>query len=324
MLHISAAHTVFDKEELFDAMALLYKMGTPLKSRFISNGLNDTYEAETSAGKFILRIYKHSWRTETDIRFELDLLMHLKECGLPVSYPIPRRDGEWITELSAPEGLRYAVLFTFAPGIGKSDVKTSRSYGRAIADLHHAMDRYIPRYKRFELDARHLLDEPLQQLRPFLQHRPHDLKLVDDISGRLRKRLESVANGAYDWGVCHGDLHGWNVFHTVDGGLTHFDFDCCGLGWRSYDLSVFLWDRVHGKEDRFEDECWDAFIGAYLAERPLSEQDIAAIPLFVAVRQLWLIGLHTGRSSVWGAWQDDAYFDGKLKFLSAWADAHQL
>lgn len=326
MLHITAVHTVFHKDELFDAAALLYDIGAPIKSRFVSNGLNDTYAVETDTGKFILRIYKHQWRTESDIQYELDLLAYLKDCGLPVSYPIPRRDGGWLTELNAPEGKRYAALFSYADGVGKVDPGTSRNYGRAAALLHNAMDRYSPRHTRFELDARHLLDEPLQKIVPFLQHRPNDLKLVQETADRLRNRLAAAASGGYDWGVCHGDLHGWNVFHSEDEGLTHFDFDCCGMGWRSYDVSVFLWARVDGKtgNDSFKDDCWDSFLEAYMKERPLSEQDLAMIPVFVAVRQLWLIGLHTGQSAVWGAWQDDGYFDGKLKFLSAWVEAHEL
>jgi len=326
MLHIPAVHTVFHKETLFEAIALLYDIGTPLKSQFVSNGLNDTYSVDTNTGKFILRIYKHLWRAESDIRFELDLLTYLKNCILPVSYPIQRRDGEWLTELDAPEGTRYAVLFSYADGAGKLNVDTSNAYGSAIAQLHHAMDFYEQRHERFALDAAHLLDEPLRAMLPFLQHRPNDAAFVQETAGRLKARLAEAANGAYDWGVCHGDLHGWNVFHSDDGSMTHFDFDCCGVGWRSYDLSVYLWDRVHGRSDSesFEDECWDAFLEAYTKERPLSEQDLAMIPVFVAVRQLWLIGLHTGGSAVWGSWQDDGYFDGKLKFLAAWVKAHNL
>lgn len=326
MLNVTAVHTVFHKDDLFEAMAELYDIGTPQGSRFLSNGLNDTYEAETDRGKYILRIYKHKWRTEADIRFELELLAYLSSWDMPVSHAIPRKDGELLTELDAPEGIRYAALFTFAEGTGKVDAETSKSYGHAVAQLHHAMDQYTPKHNRFELDTRHLLDEPLQQLLPFLKHRPADGKQVIEIAERLKKQLDTVSRGLYDWGICHGDLHGWNVYHSDDGSLTHFDFDCCGMGWRSYDLSVFLWDRMHGKQDSssFEDECWDAFLHAYLKERPLSEQDLAMIPLFVAVRQIWLIGLHTGRSEVWGAWQDDGYFDGKLKFLTHWVDAHKL
>lgn len=320
MIHIPAAHTVFNKESLFHTMASLYDIGTPNSSRFIENGLNDTYSVETEKGRFILRIYKYNWRTEEDIQFELDLLLHLHDAVIPVSHPISRKDDEWLTELDAPEGKRYAVMFTFANGKGKVDVPTSRIYGHSIALLHNSLDSYVPIHDRFELNTSHLLEEPLQHMLPFLQHRPEDWQFVQETASLLQKRIDALPKEALDWGVCHGDLHGWNVFHGDDGSLTHFDFDCGGMGWRSYDLSVFLWDQVHGKTEQgsFKNECWDAFLAAYVIERPLSEADLAMIPIFVATRQLWLMGLHTQNSGIWGAWQNDGYFDGKLAFLRAW------
>ncbi|NIK80020.1 Ser/Thr protein kinase RdoA (MazF antagonist) [Paenibacillus castaneae] len=325
-MHIAAVHSVFDKEALFNALAAVYDIGTPISTTFVSNGLNDTYLVKTEKGPFILRIYKKNWRSESEIRFELDLLLYLIDCGIPLSYPIARTDGELLTELDAPEGLRYAVLFTHADGKGNGDLETSRRYGHSIALLHQAMDNYVPKYERFVLDTTHLLDEPLKQILPSLKHRPDDTQFVTDLSSRLKERILDSANDSLDWGVCHGDLHGWNVFHSEDGSLTHFDFDCCGLGWRSYDLSVFLWDRVCGRseKDELKDECWDAFIEAYVKERPLSELDLGMIPVFIAARQLWLMGLHTGNSGVWGAWQDDGYFDNKINFLKAWVKEHNL
>ncbi|WP_146762416.1 hypothetical protein [Paenibacillus contaminans] len=77
-------------------------------------------------------------------------------------------------------------------------------------------------------------------------------------------------------------------------------------------------------EDGFSDERWDAFLAAYLQERPLPEIDLNMIPTFVAIRQIWLIGLHTGNSPIWGAWQDDRYFDRKLRFLREWMETHRL
>lgn len=325
-MHIPAGHTVFDKDALFSKIASIYDIGTPIHTKFVSNGLNDTYSVDTEKGAFILRIYKYQWRSESDIRFELDLLLHLKDYEIPISYPLARKDGDLVTEIDAPEGKRYAALFTFAEGIGKGDLESSINYGHSIALMHDAMDSYMPRHERFQLDSTHLLQEPLQQMLPFLKHRPADTQFVIDLTDRLTARILSYSKENLDWGVCHGDLHGWNVFHSEDGSLTHFDFDCCGMGWRSYDLSVFLWDRVHGKSEKeeFKDECWDAFIGAYQKERPLNQADLDSIPVFIAARQLWLMGLHTSNSGIWGAWQDDNYFDGKLKFLKAWVDAYGL
>ena len=93
MLRVTPVHTVFHKDKLFAALADAYDIGTPSCSRFVSNGLNDTYIVETNRGSFVLRIYKHNWRTEADIRFELELLIHLQNRGIPVSVPNrpPRR-----------------------------------------------------------------------------------------------------------------------------------------------------------------------------------------------------------------------------------------
>lgn len=326
MIHIPASHTVFHKDVLFTVIAGLYDIGKPIASRFVSNGLNDTYSVHTDTGRFILRIYKQHWRDEDAIRFELDFILHLKERGIPVSYPIAAKDGTLVTRIDAPEGLRFAVLFSYADGEGRQTVETSRSYGRAVAELHREADSFVPQHNRFRLDGAHLLDEPLANLLPFLQHRPDDYAFIKKAAERLKFKMEQLTSDANDWGACHGDLHGWNVFHAAGGALTHFDFDCSGAGWRAYDLSVYLWNLVHGRDDaaKFKDECWDAFLEAYLSERPMSQADLDAIPLFVAIRHIWLIGLHTGFSAVWGAWQDDGYFDGKLKFLKLWLQAYDL
>ncbi|OBZ12074.1 hypothetical protein A8L34_17370 [Bacillus sp. FJAT-27264] len=192
MIYVTPLHTLFDKEQLFETIASLYPIGQPINTRFLSNGLNDTYAVDTEQGKYILRIYKHQWRTEDEIRFELDLLTYLKGCGLPISYPIARHDGHWLTELRAPEGQRFAVLFTFAEGIGKVDPTTSVLFGKSVAQLHQVMDHYTPKHERFQLNAQHLLGEPLKQLLPFLQHRPADVQWVQEISGRLEARLAAA------------------------------------------------------------------------------------------------------------------------------------
>ncbi|MGO4537250.1 phosphotransferase enzyme family protein [Paenibacillus sp. 2TAB19] len=328
MITVPAIHTVFQKEALFAAIAEQYDIGIPLTSRFVSNGLNDTYDVVTDEGRYVLRIYKKQWRSEAEIRYELDLLLYLQGEGIPLSSPLARKDGELVTYIASSEGTRYAVLFTYAEGIAIANAQTSVHYGRAAAQLHRAADGFVPSHERFQLDSAHLLNEPLEHLLPKLQHRPDDVRFVQEAAVRLKDRMNRLTLNDNDWGACHGDLHGWNVFHDekFDGSLTHFDFDCCGAGWRAYDLSVYLWNLVHGRHDpeKFGDECWDAFLSAYVAERPLSQADLDAIPLFVAVRQLWLLGLHTGNSAVWGAWQDDGYFDGKLKFLKLWMEAYDL
>jgi hypothetical protein len=57
----------------------------------------------------------------------------------------------------------------------------------------------------------------------------------------------------------------------------------------------------------------------YLRRRSLAPSDVDAIAAFVAIRQIWLLGLHIGSGDRFGwGWINDGYFDSQLKVLSDW------
>jgi Ser/Thr protein kinase RdoA (MazF antagonist) len=323
MLKLPVYHSVISSDALVPTLKDLYDIGDDIKCRLLVNGLNDTYELKTSTGKYILRIYKANWRNKQDIVFEIELLNHLIRKKIPVSGPLLRRNGGYLVELDAPEGLRFAVLFTYAEG-GHSDNKESCDlYGEQVAKMHLAMDDFKSFQERFTIDLNHLLKQPVQSIRNSLSHRPEDMDYLDSLSKLLSKSINQISS-ELEWGVCHGDLHGGNVYFH-ENSLTHFDFDCGGFGWRVYDISVFLWGKVSGREkEHFNNELWNGFLKSYQKYKVLSEYDIKAITLFVAIREIWLMGLHTGNSHIWGGWQNDQYFDNRLQFLRRWCDAHAI
>lgn len=324
MLRLPVYHSVISSNALIPAVHDLYDIGDVMECAFLENGLNDTYILKTSTGKYILRIYKAHWRNKQDIVFEVELLNHLNKKGIPVSVPVISRDGSYLFELEAPEGTRYAVLFTYAEG-GNSDTQESCAlYGEHVAKMHLAMDDFQSEQERFKLDLDHLLKEPLQSIRKPLSHRPEDFDYLESLSEVLSNRIDEIS-AELEWGVCHGDLHGANV-HFNENTLTHFDFDCGGSGWRAYDVSVFLWARVRGEEkEHFNNEQWTAFLNSYQKHKVLSENDLKAIPIFVAIREIWLMGLHTGNSHIWSCGgQNDHYFNTNLKFLRDWCEVHSI
>jgi Ser/Thr protein kinase RdoA (MazF antagonist) len=289
--------------------------------RFLVNGLNDTYVVKTAVDKYILRIYKSHWRNKEDILFEVELLNYLKMKGIFVSSPVPRKNKEYLFGIDAPEGLRFAVLFTYADGGYSEDEEKCALFGEEVARMHLVLDEFQSVRTRFEIDLTHLLNEPLRAIHPFLSHRPEDFNFLETLSVELRNRIENISTDL-DWGLCHGDLHGGNV-HFNENTLTQFDFDCGGYGWRAYDVSVFLWNKVMVKsKDGFENKSWTVFINAYQKIKPLSNTDLKAIPVFVAIRDIWLMGLHTGNAHIWGCWQNDHYFNKHIKFLRDWCE-HQ-
>jgi Ser/Thr protein kinase RdoA (MazF antagonist) len=189
--------------------------------------------------------------------------------------------------------------------------------------MHLALDDFQCSHDRFAIDLDHLLKEPIDPIRRLLAHRPEDIDYLESLSLLLQNRINRISS-ELDWGVCHGDLHGGNV-HFQDSALTHFDFDCGGFGWRAYDLSVFLWARVRGRgKEHFNNERWSEFLESYQKHKMLSVHDIEVIPTFVAIREIWLMGLHTGNSPIWGAWQDDHYFNTSLQFLREWCSENSI
>jgi Ser/Thr protein kinase RdoA (MazF antagonist) len=301
-----------------------YDIGSAIECRLLNRGLNDTYFISAETGKFVLRVYRKEWRSRSDILFELDAILHLHRKGVPVSVPISRRDGEMISIVAAPEGLRCVVMFTYAHGKDPTyegdGPCEAYLYGKLAGRIHAATDGFKSMHPRYSMDLEHLLTTPLRALQPFLSHRLKDWEYVVGLSERLRSLVSSLPLEKLETGFCHGDLHGWNAHIDQSFVLTVFDFDCCGLGWRAYDLAVFYWAaRIRGKEK----ERWPSFVRGYTEERQFDDVEMRAIPFFVAVRHFWILGLDIGISRFRGfGWLNDGYFDRALKFFRGWEEEH--
>lgn len=327
-----AQDSTVDSQALGALVQRRYGFPNPIRCRFFASGLNDTYLVCSPRRTAYFRVYRRGWRTRQQIEAELDLLSYLRRYGLSVSAPINRKDGRFINHFDAPEGLRYGVLFTSAPGrLQPLDDWHSRRYGCLVAEMHDVTDRSRKKYKRFHIDAEHLLHRPLQSLEPFLCHRHSDFQYVRDVAFRLESALDGLLpKVAPEYGICHGDHHGQNLHVDKKGQLTLFDFDCCGYGWRAYDLSVFLWSRVSfsdwsQKAKTVRTRRWNAFLDGYTNVRRLKQPELEAAKLFVPMRHIWMMGLHTGGTRTWGYnWINDRYFDVHISFIKNWIKSYKL
>jgi Ser/Thr protein kinase RdoA (MazF antagonist) len=317
-----ATMTTLSGDALGRFVAADYDVGVVRACRLFSPSLTHTYLVETDGPRYMLRVYRAGWRTPSDIGYELDVLQHLARQGVAVSTPVPRRDGALVRVLPAQEGPRPAVLFTYAPGRETFDAPGYPGrYGRAAAALHNAAADFRSRHRRFRLDLRHLLDAPLAAVLPFLAHRPADRERLVALAETLRRRVAALPADALETGFCHGDLHGGNA-HLDGETLTLFDFDCCGPGWRAYELAVYRWDTSSGDPDRAA-ASWAEYLAGYTTVRPLRDVDLAAVPLFVAIRHFWWLGLQCGNARDWGiGYRNDRFFDQQLRVFDTWEAAY--
>jgi len=313
-----------DTDALAHEVLAHYPIGEITRCRFHARGLNDTYKVETKSGKsYFLRVYRAGWRTREQIEAELTVLQHLAHCHVSVSTPVIRTDGALLTPLDCAEGERWAVLFTAAPG-EEVDFKSytqgqAGRYGEVAAAIHGAADGVAENFKRAALDLDLLLNEPLALIEPVIAHRRADLAYLAVLAKQLRNNIENAPG--LEKGFCHGDLHGHNAGYA-DETFTVYDFDCCGWGYRAYDLAVFPWAFAIGEHapDRIESMA-RAYLTGYLRHRAVKSVDLAAIPTFVAIRQIWLTGLHVGLADRFGwGFLNDRYFDRQLRVLRNWQE----
>ncbi len=294
-----------------------------------SSSLTDTYRITSNYSTAYLRIYPNRWRTRAEIQSEIDLLQCLRRKKAQVSYAICKNDGTFIDQIRAPEGSRYAVLFSAAKGKPpRMDSKSSYRYGELVGRIHALTDTTRKQFSRFQLDLDYLVHEPIDHVSRFLRDRPKDLAYLTSIGKDLAEAAALlVPKTSPQFGICHGDLHFGNLHSDSSGNLTLFDFDCCGYGWRAYDIGVFLWSRnwdfTH-KAKLNRTRQWNNFLDGYQCSRDLSDNELQAAECFVPIRHIWTMGIHTNlQARIGQRMLSEDYFTRCFAFIKQWLKAYK-
>jgi Ser/Thr protein kinase RdoA (MazF antagonist)/GNAT superfamily N-acetyltransferase len=267
-----------------------YDFTDPIGCTFIKRGTNDTYLVEAGADKrAVLRAYPHGWRSREQIAEELDALEHLHRGGVSVSQAIRSRVGERIQTVTAPEGERHLVLFSYAHGdFGRFDDVHLFELGKSLAQIHDASIDFASASTRPPLDARHLIGDALSRI---VITRGSNGGFLQQVGAQIVRTLSSLPIESPQFGFCHGDFGGFNTHVDSTGNQTHFDFDFCGFGHRAYDLAVFLWSRHKIAGPDVAREHFSRFLEGYESIRKLTHEERQAIPDFVLCREIFILGV---------------------------------
>lgn len=266
------------------------------KPRLINHSENHTFLLCVPGGEaFTLRVHRPNYQSSATIESELAWLEALhRQTDIAIPEPVAGRNGKLLQRFSTSSGEeRLAVLFHFIKGHEPSPesnlVDLFGVLGGYAAALHgHSIAwKRPPGFERQAWTAASILDADglwgdwrvapgvTDALRPTL----------DRADEQLRQRLVAYGMGPDRYGLIHADMRLGNLL-VDDGHVSLIDFDDCGFCWFTYDFAAAIsFHETH----RAIPALRAAWLEAYQAVRPLTDEDVAMLDSMVMLRRMALL-----------------------------------
>lgn len=296
MQYIPALSSILSPEHLAAYVIRQYGFAQDTTCRILKTGINHTYLVSTPDKKYVFRVYFLDWKTETEIAEELRLLTYLKEQGIPVSYPIQDKSSTYIQLLSAVEGKRFGVLFSFAEGASIRNPCEQVCYhlGTTMAKLHQATVNKTLNRKKY--DAETLAGWAHELSRSHFPSTSDEMQYLERASLLVSSVFERADSDNLRHGIVHLDLWYENMKIKDASHITIFDFDNCGNGWLFLDMaySVMLFFRNEPNKEEFIKKR-DSFYRGYKSVSNITEEEKRLIPYGGLAIWLYYHGIHVQR-----------------------------
>ncbi len=304
-----------------------YRLTGLVTARILKTGINHTYLVTTENDKYIFRVYSLGWRTEKEIMEEIRLLQLLKDRTVPVSYAIADAQSNYLQQLQAPEGQRYAVLFSFAKGEKQLNYSAELHYkaGEIMARMHQ-LTQNLP-LERVDYTPGVLLDDSFEKLQQFLSLTTNEMQFMKRLRQYLHKTFRTANEGNLRKGVVHLDIWFDNMVIDQQSAITLFDFDFCGNGWFFLDVGYYILQVFSTEKEGNEFAIKkDAFLKGYESVTPISAEEKELVPAAGAAIYFFYLGVQCNRYDNWSnVFLNEIYLKRFINLLvKKWVDVHQL
>lgn len=301
-----------------------YELEAEYQSKLIRTGINHSYLIADRRTKFILRVYCYNWRTKAEIEAEIKLLNMLKENNISISYPIADQKGQFIQEIQAPEGTRYAVLFSYAEGgkVRAMDEEACFAVGSVMAKIH-TLTTGKP-IARTTYNIEHLIERPFATAKRFFSEDLPEMQFLKAEHDRVRKSFSKAASDAVQCGTVHLDIWYDNMSVDDSNRITIFDFDFCGNGWFVLDLAYFCKQLFHIEGDKAVYEAKArSFMKGYQSIRQISLEELQLIPDAGSALWIFYLGVQSQRFDWSNIFLTENYLRMFVGKMQSWMKYHQ-
>jgi Ser/Thr protein kinase RdoA (MazF antagonist) len=266
---------------------------------------NAVFKVETPEGnKQVLRIHRAGYHSDDALRSELQWIQALAKEGIETPQVIPTNSDQlFVVPDSTLAGLpRQIDMFAWVDGeqLGsvedgvEGNVDTIVHNFRAIGDLAARVHNQSSSWQIPDGFERHAWDvDGLAGEQPFWGRfwelealSKSERELMIKTKDRVREDLITYGQSPQNYSMIHADMVPENVL--VDGAHTRLiDFDDAGFGWHLFEIATSLY--FYRDSDPYE-AIRDACIEGYRAKRPLSDKELAHLPLFLLARGTTYLG----------------------------------
>jgi homoserine kinase type II len=269
---------VFTPVSLEDARAYLraYDIGELVHLEGIEEGVSNTnFKVETTQGLFALTLFEAATPQE-DLPWFMDYTLYLDRKGYPAPGPVLKRSGESLGEING----KACALIKWLPGRWprNPNVRQATSAGEYLARLHLTGGDFPDR--RANSMGIAVWPHLIARCEPKAQGNPRAEAVLQDLREELAF-LQAQWPRNLPEGAVHADYFPDNVLMSDAGEVTGvIDYYYACTDFFAYDLAVAInaWGFTPGGQPM--PEMIQAFARAYARTRPLSEAEIAALPLF--------------------------------------------
>ena len=268
-----AVYTALADEEIREFLSA-YDLPPLAQAEGIRAGVENTnYLLTMQDGvRYILTLFEKRVN-EADLPFFAGLMERLAQAGVPCPSPLHARDGTLIRRVKD----RPALIVTFLEGKSISGIQNPHmsELGAYMARMHMAGQGYeLKRANALSLDGWRTL---------LAKVAPRADEIIPGLASELQiemQALEASWPKALPRGVIHADLFPDNVFY--DGlhkltGIIDFYFAC--EDFLAYDLAICLNAWCFEKLYDFNITKAQLMLRSYNEVRPLSEEELAALPV---------------------------------------------
>lgn len=277
-----------------------YSLSQTTTCKLLKTGINHTYRMDSDSDIYIFRIYSYNWRTKEEITAELNLLQLLKQNEISVSYPIADNTKNFIQTIEAPEGQRFAVLFSYAQGhkFQTYSKETHFEIGKLMAQIHNQTKDL--EQKRITYTSDILLNQSLDSIRQFLSDSTDEMQFLITTQPLLENELSNAETHLLREGVVHMDIWFDNLNISDNNKITLFDFDFCGNGWLCLDIAYYIMQLHNTEKDENERAGkMKAFYSGYETVEKISDEEKRLIPILGVCLYYFYLGVQCRRFHNW-------------------------